>query len=315
MRSGVSRQSVRSRRRCRMISWPAAKQIRWVKPSITTVSPSRTRAATASRMVVTLEPALKRSRSAGRRSWRAPCRCPPRRPRAAAPAGACSCPRPRSRRPRSNAPWTSCLDDLGRGLARGAVLHELHADHEARRRARRRCSGASRPGAARRPAAARPSLTALAMRPPSTRSSVASAAAQQTGLPPKVEPCEPLSHLVIDSLAMMRADRHAGAEPLGGEQDVGLDALVIAGPHLPRAARRPTAPRRPRAGCRTCRRWRAGRGASPAAGRRSRLRPESARRRWPRRRAGRDGGRRGPARSRRGSPRVHAGLSAHHWQR
>src|SRR2546429_759144 len=38
-----------------MISCPAAKQIRWVKPSIATVSPSRTRSATASRIVVCLE--------------------------------------------------------------------------------------------------------------------------------------------------------------------------------------------------------------------------------------------------------------------
>src|SRR5438874_1646419 len=38
-----------------MISWPAAKQIRWVNPSIATVSPSRTRSATASRIVVCLE--------------------------------------------------------------------------------------------------------------------------------------------------------------------------------------------------------------------------------------------------------------------
>ena len=46
-------------------------------------------------------------------------------------------------------------------------------------------------------------VTALAMRPPSTRSSVASAAAQQTGLPPKVVPWEPLSHVVTESLAMI----------------------------------------------------------------------------------------------------------------
>src|ERR1044072_2729748 len=46
-----------------MISCPAAKQMRCVKPSITTVSPSWTCAATASRMVVTLEGALKRSGS------------------------------------------------------------------------------------------------------------------------------------------------------------------------------------------------------------------------------------------------------------
>src|SRR6476659_631502 len=38
-----------------MISCPAAKQIRWVKPSIATVSPSRTRSATASRIGACLE--------------------------------------------------------------------------------------------------------------------------------------------------------------------------------------------------------------------------------------------------------------------
>ena len=40
-----------------------------------------------------------------------------------------------------------------------------------------------------------PIATALVMSPPSTRSSVASAAAQQTGLPPKVEPWDPLSQV------------------------------------------------------------------------------------------------------------------------
>src|SRR5204863_6547965 len=50
------RQRVRSRRRWRMISCPAAKQIRWVNPSMATVSPSRTRSATASRIDVTLPP-------------------------------------------------------------------------------------------------------------------------------------------------------------------------------------------------------------------------------------------------------------------
>src|SRR5438093_762764 len=39
-----------------MISCPAAKQIRWVNPSMATVSPSRTSSATASRIVVTFEP-------------------------------------------------------------------------------------------------------------------------------------------------------------------------------------------------------------------------------------------------------------------
>src|SRR5438094_231646 len=55
MTSGVSRQSVRSRRRWRMISCPAAKQMRWVNPSMATVSPSRTSSAMASRIDATLD--------------------------------------------------------------------------------------------------------------------------------------------------------------------------------------------------------------------------------------------------------------------
>ena len=73
---------------------------------------------------------------------------------------------------------------------------------------------------------------ALAMRPPSTRSSVASAAAQHTGLPPKVEPCAPLLPGADGLLGDDGADRHAGSQSLRGEEDVGLDALVLAGPHL-----------------------------------------------------------------------------------
>src|ERR1019366_8853880 len=45
MRSGVIRTRVRSRRCWRMISWPAAKGMRWVNPSIASVSPSCTTAA------------------------------------------------------------------------------------------------------------------------------------------------------------------------------------------------------------------------------------------------------------------------------
>src|SRR6266568_4654780 len=47
-----------------MISWPAAKQIKWVNPSMATVSPSRTSSATASRMVLTLDSATLRARDA-----------------------------------------------------------------------------------------------------------------------------------------------------------------------------------------------------------------------------------------------------------
>src|ERR1700751_5363705 len=60
MRSGVIRASVRSRRRCRMISCPAANEIRWVNPSIATVSPSWTSSATASCIVVTLLELIRR---------------------------------------------------------------------------------------------------------------------------------------------------------------------------------------------------------------------------------------------------------------
>ena len=48
------RASTRSRLRWRMISWPAEKPMRCVKPSIATVSPSRTRSATASRIEAVL---------------------------------------------------------------------------------------------------------------------------------------------------------------------------------------------------------------------------------------------------------------------
>src|SRR5215203_748425 len=61
MTSGVRRARVRSRRPWRMISWPAANEMRWVKPSMATVSPSRTSVAMASRMEATLVAAMGRS--------------------------------------------------------------------------------------------------------------------------------------------------------------------------------------------------------------------------------------------------------------
>src|SRR4051794_15454012 len=60
MTSGVIRARVRSRRRCRMISCPAANEIRWVNPSIATVSPSWTSSATASCIVATLSELIRR---------------------------------------------------------------------------------------------------------------------------------------------------------------------------------------------------------------------------------------------------------------
>src|SRR5439155_23754771 len=54
-----------------MISCPAAKQIRCVKPSMATVSPSRTSSAMASRIVVTFEPDTRpRSELDRRCAWR-----------------------------------------------------------------------------------------------------------------------------------------------------------------------------------------------------------------------------------------------------
>src|ERR687892_2785613 len=57
MTSGVSRHRVRSRRRWRITSCPAAKPMRWVNPSMARVSPSRTSSATASPMLATLSSA------------------------------------------------------------------------------------------------------------------------------------------------------------------------------------------------------------------------------------------------------------------
>src|SRR6478752_247015 len=55
MTSGVIRASVRLRFFWRMISWPAANEIRWVNPSIATVSPSRTSSRTASAIDATFD--------------------------------------------------------------------------------------------------------------------------------------------------------------------------------------------------------------------------------------------------------------------
>src|SRR6476469_5794675 len=60
MTSGVIRASVSSRLRWRMISCPAANEIKWVNPSIATVSPSWTSSATASCIVVTLLELIRR---------------------------------------------------------------------------------------------------------------------------------------------------------------------------------------------------------------------------------------------------------------
>ena len=85
--------------------------------------------------------------------------------------------------------------------------------------------------------------------PPGRRSastrSTASAAAVQTGLPPKVLPCRPGCQQVggrTDGQA--RADRQAAAETLGQRDDVGGDAVVLVGEERAGAARCRSAPRR-----------------------------------------------------------------------
>src|SRR5689334_20136949 len=130
-----------------MISCPAAKEIRWVKPSITTVSPSRTWAATASCMLRTLEatgdaPPVTRRDAAGahvRSRERA-------QPLVDHPERGVDVLRSRYQRRREPERAASgaqqqqaarerlldqAVDQVRRRLAGGAVLHELDPDHEA----------------------------------------------------------------------------------------------------------------------------------------------------------------------------------------
>src|SRR5690349_16460705 len=130
-----------------MISWPAAKEIRWVKPSITTVSPSRTWAATASCMLRTLEATgdappltLREAQQAGVRSRdRA-------QPLVDHPEGGIDVLRADHQRRREAQRAASgaqqqqaalerflhqAVDHVRRRLAGRAVLHELDPDHEA----------------------------------------------------------------------------------------------------------------------------------------------------------------------------------------
>src|SRR6266581_3722181 len=127
-----------------MISWPAAKQMRCVNPSMTTVSPSCTKRALP-----------------GAEQQQAPL----------------------------ERPLHQLVGDLGRRLAGLAILDELDADHQA---------------AATHLADARVLLLQ----------------AVRARLPLH-------GRLLRDD----RADRHAAAEALRREQDVGLDPLVLAGEH------------------------------------------------------------------------------------
>ena len=66
---------------------------------------------------------------------------------------------------------------------------------------------------------------------------VASAAAIETGLPPKVEACEPGTQSMISARRHADAQRHAAGNALGHADHVRLHAGVLDGPPLARAAR------------------------------------------------------------------------------
>src|SRR5512135_2731800 len=119
-----------------MISWPAAKQMRWVKPSITTVSPSCTCAAMAScidstlealsvigyRLSAKLDQTLVEDRQGGIdvvvvHDER-------RRQTQRALAGA------EQEEPLGEGQPLELADEVGVGRARGAIDHEFDADHE-----------------------------------------------------------------------------------------------------------------------------------------------------------------------------------------
>ena len=78
-----------------------------------------------------------------------------------------------------------------------------------------------------------PTSAALATYCCSTRSSVASAAAQHSGLPPNVLPWAPRGHRLHDGFpGHDQADGHAASEALGQRHDVGRDTEVLGGEHL-----------------------------------------------------------------------------------
>ena len=147
-----------------------------------------------------------------------------------------------------------------------------------------------------------PIACAFAIRPPSTRSSVASAAAQHTGIPAErraVRALPPLHHLIARD---DRADRHPRAQPLRREQHVGLHALVLAREHLPCASNAALHLVDHEQDAVAIAELAQARSGTRAAVRRTRLRPESARRRSPRRLSGALGERTARSRSTARSP-------------
>ena len=206
-----------------MISWPAANEIRCVKPSIATVSPSRTSSRTASAIEATLEVVIesKDRRCGSRRTATSPTASIPviawaasaawrigRSARLAGDRGDRLAEDPQRGRhlgladtsaPATSGP-TTCRTRGRAGRAgtrptgppRRARPCRTRCRSSGRGRGRRGRAPGSGRGAAPDPASAcSPRAAALSTSPPSSRSIVARAAAQATGLPPYVEPCAP----------------------------------------------------------------------------------------------------------------------------
>src|SRR5512142_3036151 len=119
-----------------MISWPAAKQMRWVKPSITTVSPSCTWRAMACCMVRTLEALSAISRQPSAQFGKALVEDRERRIHVVGVDDERRC---QAQRCLPGAEQEQSLgegeafepgDELGIRLARLPVLHELDPDHQ-----------------------------------------------------------------------------------------------------------------------------------------------------------------------------------------
>src|SRR5574342_216582 len=254
MRSGVSRASVRFLRRWRMISCPAAKQIRWVKPSMTTVSPSWTWAAMASCMERTCEawsvigrryavnatPPMTDNRRLSFQLFQAliedgeggvhivVVHDERRRQPQRALAGA------EQEEPLGERQPLELADQIGVGRARGAVGDELDPDHEAAAAhfADRPMLVGEMPHAGQEALpldAGVPHELALDQVEGDERGGAGDGIAAE-GRSVGARP--PLHHRGPGD---QRADRHPGAQALGDGYHVGLEAFVLAREHLPGA--------------------------------------------------------------------------------
>ncbi len=84
----------------------------------------------------------------------------------------------------------------------------------------------------KRPSRCSPTVAAFATRPPSSSLIVADAAAQATGLPPKVLACAPGVQSMTLGAGRGDAERQPGGDALGNRDDVRLQPEVLRGEHL-----------------------------------------------------------------------------------